>query len=102
MSTVDKNTGELISADKGAEILQDYLNHAGIDPTKPPMDKFWSNYAGIDRLKEFIAEIDNYNAGSKQDGEIIGVRVYKCREEINSVQVESVMMVPVISADRDL
>ena len=44
----------------------------------------------------------DHQGSNKPAGEIIGVRVYKCREEINEVQVESVMMVPVISADRDI
>ena len=102
MSGLDKNTGALVSADDAASMLQEYLQQQGIDPNNPPADKYWASYFGIDKLKALIAEIDSYNAGSKPNGEIMGVRVYKCISEHQKEKVESVLVTPVTADEKYL
>lgn len=102
MSGFDKNTGELITANEAAGMLQSFLTLHNIDPTKNDTNITYGNLYGINKLKALIQEIDTYNAGPKQAGEITGVRIYKCIGEYEGNDVEKVLVIPVIDADTDL
>ncbi|NNC84205.1 MAG: hypothetical protein HKN79_11565 [Flavobacteriales bacterium] len=90
-----KNSGTLVSADEAAKMLQDYLTTHGIDPNKPPAGVWWATFFGIDKMKALITEIDKYNGGDKPNGDIIGVRCYKCESEDSGTPGESVLLIPV-------
>ncbi|NND93420.1 MAG: hypothetical protein HKN45_01065 [Flavobacteriales bacterium] len=102
MSDLNKDTGQLITADDGASMLQSYLQKHNIDPANPPAGEYWATYFGINRLKDLVREIDSYNAGPKPNGEIIGIRVYRCDSEHDGRPAESALVIPVTENEKDL
>ena len=102
MSKFNEDTGELITANEAARMLQAFLAKHQIDPIKNDTDITYGNLYGINKLKALVQEIDNYNNGSKPAGEITGVRIYKCIGEHEGKEVEKVLVILVIDADKDL